>query len=765
MTVQKILKQYFGYDQFRSGQETLISGIMAGRDVLGIMPTGAGKSVCFQVPGLMMEGVTLIVSPLISLMKDQVNALTQSGAPAAFINSSLNERQIEKALRNARHGAYKLIYVAPERLLTPEFIYFAEAVRISMLTVDEAHCISQWGQDFRPSYLQIPEFINGLPERPVVSAFTATATSRVRDDIVALLGMRGPRVLITGFDRPNLRFDVRRPKNKYDALTEFLSDRADCSGIIYCGTRKTVEEVCRQLTADGYNAARYHAGLSDQERHDNQDDFLYDRAQVMVATNAFGMGIDKSNVSFVVHYNMPKDLESYYQEAGRAGRDGSHADCLLLYSGQDVRMHEWMIENDREVQYRDEEAALVIKDRARKRLRDMTIYSTTNDCLRAFILKYFGEAPLHFCGNCGSCNTNFETVDVTEDARQIMLAIVCMNERFGIHTVINVLNGKVCEKVERHGLNTLPLFGSSSRGVRHLRDIVTHLIAQKYLVKTSGEYPVIKLGERAAEVMRGRATVMMKMLKIRPAKDEREAGGNNDCGGAGEVREYEDDSRGNRRSRRERDAETPPTRPVDKRLFEVLRKLRLEIASEQGVPAFVIFSDSVLIDMCIKLPQTREAFLGVSGVGDIKLEKYGGQFLNAIAEFLQGRDISAEAAPPPPRPFDTAMIESSDEPTTVSAIADRINCVLIESGKKKISGLRINNWLVAQGYLTVITAENGESKTQKVPTPKGLEAGITSENRVIRGEEVMLNLYGKAAQDMIAQNAPAIADFGKQGAA
>ncbi|MCL2182279.1 MAG: DNA helicase RecQ [Chitinispirillia bacterium] len=625
MTAQRVLKQYFGYDRFRSGQETLISNIMAGRDALGVMPTGAGKSVCFQVPALMMEGVTLIVSPLISLMKDQVNALTQSGVPAAFINSSLTDRQIDKALRNARGGAYKMIYVAPERLLTPGFVSFAESVKISMLTVDEAHCISQWGQDFRPSYMQIPEFINGLPRRPVVSAFTATATPHVREDIVRMLMLRGPLVLTSGFDRPNLSLSVLKPKDKYAALAEFLSGKRDRSGIVYCGARRTVEEVCDRLRAGGYSASRYHAGLSDCERRDNQDDFLYDRAQIMVATNAFGMGIDKSNVSFVVHYNMPKDIESYYQEAGRAGRDGSNADCVLLYSGQDVRTHEWMIENDREIQYPDREAEEAIKARSRKRLREMTFYSTTMDCLRGFILRYFGETPPQTCGNCGNCNAEFETIDITEDARQIFLTVACTNERFGMHTIIDVMSGRTGEKIERLGLDQMPMFGVSSREVRVLREIAGFLVNHKYLIKTTGEYPVLKLGERANDVMHCRAAVTMKMAVTRRQQEARE-------------------------SRKERNAPKPlpaATYPVDKRLFEVLRKLRLEIANGLGVPAFVVFGDSTLTDMCLRLPKTKEEFLNVSGVGSVKLERFGVQFLDAIAGFLQRGGISEDAVQRP----------------------------------------------------------------------------------------------------------------------
>jgi ATP-dependent DNA helicase RecQ len=414
MTAYDILKQYFGYDGFRGGQEALINDILAGKDVLGIMPTGAGKSLCFQVPALMMPGLTLIVSPLISLMKDQVNALVQSGVAAAYINSSLTERQISKAMLNARNNKYKLIYIAPERLLTSDFLDFAQAVHISMLTIDEAHCISQWGHDFRPSYAKIPEFIAYLSNRPVISAFTATATPKVREDIINLLRLESPIVLGTGFDRPNLSFEVQKPKDKFAALSAFLADRKEQNGIIYCSTRAAVEEVCAKLQQSGYSASRYHAGLADPERHGNQDDFICDRIQVMVATNAFGMGIDKANVSYVVHYNMPKDIESYYQEAGRAGRNGKAAGCVLLYSEHDVRTNLWLIENGREAKEPENKVMRKqVLERDRDRLREMIYYCNTSDCLRGYILKYFGENPPAQCGNCGNCRKNKGKLDFT----------------------------------------------------------------------------------------------------------------------------------------------------------------------------------------------------------------------------------------------------------------------------------------------------------------------------------------------------------------
>lgn len=403
-TKEQVLKQVFGYSAFRPGQEQLVDSLLSGRDTLGVMPTGAGKSICFQVPALMLPGVTLVVSPLISLMKDQVNALVQAGVRGAFLNSSLTPAQYRKALYNACNGMYKIIYVAPERLLTPGFQELVRRVEISMVCVDEAHCVSQWGQDFRPGYLRIRQFLDGLPHRPPVGAFTATATAQVRRDILNLLGLEHPKIVVTGFDRKNLYFGVRKPKDKFRELLLLLEEEKGKSGIIYCSTRKLVEEVCEKLRDRGIPAARYHAGLTDEERHRSQEDFLYDRSPVMVATNAFGMGIDKSNVSFVIHYNMPKDLESYYQEAGRAGRDGSPARCVLLYSGADVRLNQFMIEKDKENEELDEETARQVREKELERLKQMTFYATSRSCLRRFQLRYFGEEGVpKECGNCSVC--------------------------------------------------------------------------------------------------------------------------------------------------------------------------------------------------------------------------------------------------------------------------------------------------------------------------------------------------------------------------
>lgn len=451
----QVLKQYFGYDDFREGQEHLIDSIINGRDVVGVMPTGSGKSICFQVPAMIFTGITLVISPLISLMKDQVNALTQSGIKTAFINSSLTEAQNYAAIKGASSGSYKIIYIAPERLRSSDFLSFACAADISLVAVDEAHCVSQWGQDFRPSYRDIASFVDRLPKRPVVAAFTATASPEVRADIIELLRLQDPTVLVTGFDRKNLFFEVQKPSCKQAALEEFLSEKKDRSGIVYCSTRNAVEEVCQRLNDKGYKASRYHAGLSDSERQTNQDDFLYDRVQIMVATNAFGMGIDKSNVSFVVHYNMPKNIESYYQEVGRAGRSGEDADCLLLYSGQDVRTNMFLIENSKDLEYPDLETEQLLKARDRQRLKEMTFFCHTTDCLRSYILKYFGEKPANYCGHCTNCTRNFESVDITIEAQKVISCVFRVKERYGVQMIIDVLRGSAKEKVIRLELDKL----------------------------------------------------------------------------------------------------------------------------------------------------------------------------------------------------------------------------------------------------------------------------------------------------------------------
>lgn len=610
MTAQDILKQYFGYDSFRPGQDELVRAILSGRDTLGIMPTGAGKSICYQVPAMLFPGLTLVISPLISLMKDQVGALVEAGVPAACINSAMSAEEFRDALYFAGRGQYKLLYVAPERLTAPSFLEFAKRVPISMVTVDEAHCISQWGQDFRPSYLKILDFLAELPERPLVSAFTATATAEVRDDIVQALGLHEPFIKTTGFDRPNLYFAAEQPTSKGMKLLQLLNERKDKSGIVYCSTRKNVEEICDLLLSRGLPATRYHAGLDPDERRENQDDFLYDRKTIMVATNAFGMGIDKSNVSFVIHYNMPKNMESYYQEAGRAGRDGQPADCILLYSGQDVRMAEFLIERSHEAEDEtiDEATRQQLIARDRERLRQMTFYCTTTECLRHYILRYFGENSPLSCGHCSSCDTNFEEVDATMDARKILSCVYRLDERgraFGKTVVSAILTGSKNEKITQFHLDTLSTYNimPDSTAV-YVRRLIDMLLERGYLIADPDRMNVLVLARTGNALMRGRGEFRVKLPKEKkPAA----------------AKQY-----------------AALVEDVDEKLFDALRDVRTRLAARAGVPPYVIFSNATLADMAAKQPSSEFDLLSVRGVGDAKARRYGKEFLAAIQKYRDG---------------------------------------------------------------------------------------------------------------------------------
>lgn len=607
MTKEQVLKQYFGYDTFREGQEELIGRILEGGDVLGIMPTGSGKSLCFQVPALMLKGITLVISPLISLMKDQVAGLNQAGIHAAYLNSSLTYSQYCKALQYAKEGRYPIIYVAPERLLTEEFLEFALSVEISMIAVDEAHCVSQWGQDFRPSYLKITEFVNKLPKRPIVSAFTATATRQVREDVIAILGLQEPLLVTTGYDRPNLYLEVQAPADKYAVLRKYVECHSEQFGIVYCSTRKLVDEVCERLVRDGFSATRYHAGLNDEERRENQDLFLYDRRMIMVATNAFGMGIDKSNVRYVVHYNMPKNPESYYQEVGRCSRDGEPGECLLLYSGQDVITNTFLIENSQDNEELDEASRKTVMERDRERLRKMTYYCTTHDCLRGYLLKYFGEYGTNYCGNCANCRSHFETVDVTDMAKAIIGCVSASRERFGITVILDTVHGGDTAKIRKYHMDTNIYYGSLSEvPVYTLRAVLNHLLMEGYLQVTEDGYSVLKLTEQARAVSAGKIRIEMKLSK---GTDWKQGAKTTRKNGAARG------SAGERSS-----------------LFNRLRALRTQIAREEGIPPYIVFSDKTLEHMSAMRPADKSEMLKISGVGSYKYEKYGERFLAVIQD-------------------------------------------------------------------------------------------------------------------------------------
>ncbi|MCI9048242.1 MAG: DNA helicase RecQ [Hungatella sp.] len=612
MDKYEILRKYFGYDTFRNAQETLIDNILEGKDALGIMPTGAGKSLCYQIPALLMDGITLVISPLISLMKDQVGSLNQAGIHAAFLNSSLTVNQYYKALGFAKQGRYPIIYVAPERLVTDEFLDFALNSNIVMVAVDEAHCVSQWGQDFRPSYLKIVEFIQRLPKRPIVSAFTATATKEVRDDIIDILELQSPMVITTGFDRNNLYFGVMTVKDRYSAIRNYLEAHNSDSGIIYCLTRKQVEEVCERLLKDGFLATRYHAGLSDEERRRNQDDFIYDRIPIIVSTSAFGMGIDKSNVRFVLHYGMPKNIESYYQEAGRAGRDGEPAECILYYSSRDVITNQLFIDNNQDNIELDAVTRAMVKERDKERLKKMTFYCFTNECLRDYILKYFGEYGSNYCGNCSNCMTQFEQVDVTEIARALISCVESSRQRYGTTVIIDTVHGANTAKIKSYRMNENPYYSVLSKVPTYrIRQVLNYLQLEEYLFVTSDDYAVVKLGVKAKEI--DNKQILMKLAKEsdRETKEVRTKSKKNKAGILGKEQFTEN----------------------EESLFERLRGLRTEIAREEKVPPYIVFSDKTLTHMCMVKPTTKQEMLKVSGVGEFKFEKYGDRFLSCIEKF------------------------------------------------------------------------------------------------------------------------------------
>ena len=636
------LTRYFGYRDFRAGQQFIVESVLQGRDALGVMPTGAGKSMCYQIPGIVMPGLALVVSPLVSLMGDQVRALIEAGVRGSYLNSTLTPGQQRTVMKRAVEGTYKIMYVAPERLADPVFREFASQVEVPLIAVDEAHCVSQWGQDFRPSYLAIREFIESFEKRPIVVALTATATERVRNDITTLLGLRDPAEIVTGFDRPNIRFGVERlePKQKRARIAGYIAEHPRESGIIYCSTRKDVDALTEWLGQQGISATRYHAGMPAAHRQESQRRFIDDDALVMVATNAFGMGIDKSNVRYVIHYNMPKSIEAYYQEAGRAGRDGEPSECLLLWSDGDIATCRYFIEEGGGNDELSEEEVQRVKSAQRRMLDGMVGYCRTTGCLRRYILDYFGEdshneegaasaSSAESCGNCSNCLGDFDAIDVTDTAKQCVLCVREVQGAFGKSMIADIVRGSRSQRVIEGELDRLQSYNTVSDSAAQVKEVIELLAAAGILDISDGTYPVVGLGARSFEAEQESFTFSMKKIR-RPRKKavRSSCDGVSSFGGSG--------------TRGQRDGHAAScvfgtSGGGEEELFERLRVLRKNIADANGIAPYIVFSDKALRDMCARMPATPEAFLLVSGVGEKKLERYGEEFLAEIAAFKAER--------------------------------------------------------------------------------------------------------------------------------
>ncbi|MGL4688255.1 MAG: DNA helicase RecQ, partial [Fusobacteriaceae bacterium] len=580
-------KKYYGYNNFRPGQEEIIDSILSKKDTLGIMPTGGGKSLCYQIPALLLEGITLVVSPLISLMKDQVDSLNDLGIPSAYINSSLTSKEYNKIYENLKSGVYKIVYVAPERLENEEFITQSNSLNISQISIDEAHCVSQWGHDFRSSYLNIIKFIWKLKKKPIISAFTATATPEVREDIVRMLKIK-PNVFITGFDRANLKYVVVKGVNSKDYIKKYLNEHEGESGIIYCATRKEVDNLYNELSKK-YKIGKYHAGMPDKERNSNQEEFIKDNIEIMVATNAFGMGIDKSNVRFVIHNNLTKDLESYYQEAGRAGRDGLASTCILIFNPKDIKTQRFFIENNQ-----FGASAEIIKGKYEK-LSTVINYAHTSKCIRSYVLEYFGELPIENCENCSSCLDTRVEENITLESQKIISCIGRTKERYGINTIVSVLSGSKNASILKFRLNTQTTYGILKEYTqKEIRAFMDLLVGDGYLEITTGEYPIVILTEKGKDFIREKKEIFRKVEKI-------------------EKKVFQENMQ----------------------LFENLKKFRKLIAEEEKLPPYMIFSDKTLKEMSEKEPMNQDDLLKISGVGEVKLKKYGIRFLEKIESYLK----------------------------------------------------------------------------------------------------------------------------------
>jgi ATP-dependent DNA helicase RecQ len=619
---QQILKQYYGYSSFREGQKGIIESILQGNDVLGIMPTGGGKSICYQIPALLLPGTTLVISPLISLMKDQIDTLDSMGIPATFINSSLTYPEVEKRIQKAGRGLYKLLYIAPERLEMERFMLLLQKLTISMVAIDEAHCISQWGHDFRPSYRSIATLLRQLPTRPIVAAFTATATPEVIDDIVHSLSLQNTNVFRNGFDRANLTYTVTRVADKKAYMQQWITERHKEAGIIYAATRKEVDAIYEYLRKSGVSVGKYHAGLSDTERNAAQEKFLFDDVRVMVASNAFGMGIDKSNVRYVLHYNMPRNMEAYYQEAGRAGRDSEPSECVLLFSPQDIMIQKFLIEQSMLPPER--------KANESKKLQAMIDYCHTPRCLRSYILQYFGEKNTpETCENCSQCNDIRERVNATTEAQQIFSCILRMRERYGVTLVANVLKGSKLKKLIELGFEQLPTYGLlAHQSDKMIIARINALIAEGYLAITEGQYPVVKLQTKAAAVLKGTEEVWLKPEENISSVSSKKSGSRT-TGRAGSTsrsnRQYTGESYGAFIDGAEEMA--------DEALFERLRALRKDLAAKDRVPPYVIFPDSVLRELSQVCPTTEQAMLRIKGIGEAKFKRYGAVFMKVLQDY------------------------------------------------------------------------------------------------------------------------------------